>query len=874
MITTIEQSKHIENNLRTTMNIQRIIKTIFRNCIENAGAFRTICSSYFVMILLIVVYFNITISQETKHDPERKLSTPLKTQVRPVDSLNKMDQGEQEDDPNARELYRYKQRVGGDGTIPPNALIKAKQQIDQMRAMMKKSSVRTPFDAGITGWEWLGPGNIGGRIRSILISPTNSNTMWIGSVSGGIWRTDNGGTSWYPINDFMANLAVTSIVMDPIYNNIMYAATGEGFGNVDGVRGAGIFKSIDGGITWNQLPSTANPQFYMVMRLSHHPSATNILLAATSTGVYRSNDGGVSWNLMLGIYAEQVKYHPTNPNRVLCGGSSDFYLSNDGGLNWRQQDTAAANKLPVSTGRCEGDFARSDNTVYVNMDRNGGEVWRSQDGGITWSHYSIDPSKILGTQGGYDNVMWVDPTNSNVILAGYRNLQLSRDGGQTFTIIGGASQFSPAQNVHSDMHMVAPSPQYDGIKNKTIFIGCDGGIYKAVDITVATLSSGWTDLNNNLGITQFYTGAAATDGSLIAGAAQDNDRVQYTPGGGINGWYGAVSGKGGDGTGSVIDFTNPQRVYAEATSLNIERSDDGGKNYSSKTNGISDAGLWVSPLVMDPNNASTLFAGGSQIWKTTNAADSWSQFRKALSGNPLCSAIGIAHGNSNVIWVGYSDGTVSRTLDGGSTWTDVNTNAMPLFTTVTSVAINPYNSNEVFVTFGQYSTGRVWMTSDTGITWFNRSGTGSFSLPAIQINSITYHPQNDNWIYVGTDLGIFASENKGATWKITPLYGSNEGPANVEIAQLFWQGTEYLIAATHGRGMFRSHPLTVVWVDVSNPNPGNGTLLNPFNTVGAALNAAGPGTEIDMKGGTYNEGILAFRKRGVVHIFNGPAIIK
>jgi photosystem II stability/assembly factor-like uncharacterized protein len=267
--------------------------------------------------------------------------------------------------PAERARFRRMQRADEKGEIPFNALAKAKSQLNLIRA---KGNSRTPDDGGIWNWEWLGPGNIGGRIRTILVHPTNTNTMWIGSVSGGIWRTDNGGSSWAPVADFMADLAVTSLVMDPTNSNNMYASTGEGFLNDVGAEnavgnpGAGIFKSIDGGITWFQLPSTNDGRFMWVNRLAHDPSNANILLAATSEDstlpngfhlfigkIWRTTDGGTSWVTTLttpvGIRGcTDVKFSPSDPNIALVGATGALYLSQDGGLHWTLQTDGTSGK--------------------------------------------------------------------------------------------------------------------------------------------------------------------------------------------------------------------------------------------------------------------------------------------------------------------------------------------------------------------------------------------------------------------------------------------------------------------------------------------------------------------------------------------------
>ena len=178
------------------------------------------------------------------------------------------------------------------------------------------------------------------------------------------------------------------------------------------------------------------------------------------------------------------------------------------------------------------------------------------------------------------------------------------------------------------------------------------------------------------------------------------------------------------------------------------------------------------------------------------------------------------------------------------------------------------------LTFGGYISNQVWYTSDGGGSWAVRSGAGANALPAIQVNTIRFHPFVLGWVYIGTDLGIFASEDFGLTWSVLPVYASNEGPANVEVDELFWQGTDYLLAATHGRGMFRTRIQPGVFVDQSNPNPGDGTFGNPFKQIQDGINLQIAGTPLYIRTGTYQQGPVTFSKRGRVVGWNGPLIIK
>ncbi len=783
--------------------------------------------------------------------------------------------------PKQRERERYLRKLDENGEIPPNGLVRAKEHVDAMWERQQKES-GVGADAGLWSWEWLGPGNIGGRVRAILVHPTQTDTMWVGGVAGGIWKTTNGGASWTPLNDFLPSLAVTSLVMDPNDPDVIYAATGEGFSNFDALIGAGIFKSTDGGSTWSQMGNTFT--YPWINRLEHHPSNSGELyggfgfLGLSRGQIRRSTDGGAFWTKILDTpnRPTDIKIHPTQPQYMLVGTATDVYFSQDAGATWTRESDGGAGKLPSSPGRCEVAFASSIFGLvglYVLVNRNQGELWFAQDpfgsGGASWTLKNTG-NNFLGGQGWYNNALFVRGDGSLIVVGGI-DLWRSTDFGSTFTRISDWAKYHTGQSAHADHHIIVRKP--DTIS--TVFVGNDGGIQKANNIDTVTQTSGWTNLANNLGITQFYGGSAAPDGSVIVGGTQDNDSLRFRPQDGVQAWYQAETGDGGF---AAIDFSNPATIFTEYTNLQIEKSTDGGQTYSSATTGLTDAGsnaLFIAPFSMDPNDPTRLIAGGTSIWHTINSAGTWHSLAGPRTGSPRCSAIDIAVGDSQTIWVGYDDGKVSRTTNGGSTWSDRDDNSPGLPDRfVTDIAINPNNSDEVFVTFSGFAGDNVWFTDDDGATWSQRTGPQPDHIPPVPVNTVRFHPADDDWVFIGTDLGVFASEDQGLNWSVTPRYGDFEGPVHTEVSELFWQNDEYLIAATHGRGMFRARPLTVIYVDLAWNGAEDGSQSNPYNTIQEALDAAGNGTAIVIQSGQYLEAPMTIHKRGKISVTGGAVIIK
>jgi len=703
-------------------------------------------------------------------------------------------------------------------------------------------------------WESLGPGNIGGRTRALLIDPDSPDTIYSGAVSGGVWKSIDGGSTFYPLDDMMGNLAITCLAMDPTDSNTIYAGTGEGFFNVDAVRGDGIFKTTDGGATWNQLLFTSsNTNFYYVSRIVISPNNNQTLYAGTTTGIYKSNDGGFSWALV----------HNPGTN----GGCTDLAIRTDA--------TGSAGSDIVFAAM--GNFAQA--TVYRNTDADGLGTWisvlteanmgrtslaiapsnqnviyalsasidgtsnfnnglhavfRSTNGGGTWTAQVRNNSTTVGyrllltnapgyyawgqyyNQGWYDNVIAVDPANSDWVWVGGIDLFRSINGGVDWEI---ASLWWPSSSdneyAHADQHALVFHPDYDGMTNRTLFVGNDGGLYKTTNArdntapinSTTTTNTGhidmtWVSLNNSYSVTQFYHGTAYPDGSTYFGGTQDTGTIRGNDTAGSNNWSEIL---GGDGGYTAVDSANTNILYAENTGISIQKSTDGGLNFSSATSGISDSGAsFINPFWMDPTNPSRLYTGGWYVWRTSDGATSWSQASAITTGNGSISALTTAPSNANYALAGMSDGYIHRTSSATTATSATSwpfTNPRPANGYVSWLTFDPQNAQICYATYSTFGVNHVWRSTDAGATWTSIDGTPPNNIPDIPVHAVVVHPQDSTRLYIGTDLGVFVTNDTGGSWFV-----ENTGFANVVTESLSIQEDNcapHLFAFTHGRGTWR-----------------------------------------------------------------------
>ena len=502
-----------------------------------------------------------------------------------------------------------------------------------------------------------------------------------------------------------------------------------------------------------------------------------MLTANGGDGMFRSTNGGATFTHVSALAATTVVFHPTDSAKAVAAGSGSIAYTSDGGLTWH-----ASTGLPGG-GRTELAYARSNpNIVYASYDSNGGSVLRSINGGVSFTvvHDGTNGS-LLGNQGWYDNVIWVNPVNANDVIVGGISMFESLDGGISWpNNVGGG--------VHADHHAIVEDPRFDGVTNQTVYFGNDGGIYKLDDLSRWS-SSPPLAINTNLGVTQFYGAAGDVATGAIFGGTQDNGTELYTPST-KRSWSVMV---GGDGGRAAADASASGIFYGENQYLNLFRFTTDASSITPITMGLSDAGrpnqtLFIAPFILDPNNSQVLLAGGEFLWRTTNpraASPTWRGLKLSPTGAELVSAIAVAPGNSDAIWVGYDNGAVFKTINGTTaapTWSRVLPPANPF---VTAIAISRFDQNVVYIGRGEFlSGGNVLKTTDGGITWSDAAGTGATALPAAPVHDVKVDPINRSTVYAGSEVGVFVSHDAGGSWALP-----QDGPANVSVDELFWMGS-------------------------------------------------------------------------------------
>jgi photosystem II stability/assembly factor-like uncharacterized protein len=713
------------------------------------------------------------------------------------------------------------------------------------------------------GFTSLGPRRFAGRVRAILVRSDDPHTVWVASATGGLWVSRDDGANWSHADDFLPTLTFSSLVADPSNPEVMYAGSGEIFTFIspEGTwqraqdRGAGIFKTTDGGVTWFQLTDTAG--FSYVSRIAVHPTRPNIVLAATEKGLYRSDTSGRNWTRVVPATATDpdivfldVKFHPSDPGyAVATANDQGIYYSVDGdALVWQHVST-----LPAGLAQGAGTNTRielapsisqpgtwlaihmqeaSPNPLVLIRSSNRGQTWTAVTGSpITCDGLfdaDLTPNNLLTNNRRYTGALWVNPRNPDMILAGGRNLCFSTNGGRNLT--DGRTSFTsypdPDGTLHNDHHALVTIAAASTAA--LVYNGNDGGV-NGLSFNSSPTN---TPLNNNLGIQQFHSAVMNPISGVVVGGAQDIGTLRRSADGV---WTELIGGTdGSDGIFVATDPTDANYWYFGKSSGRIFRSHDGGlmsEGIPGNTN-LEPACFNITPLLLDPTNPNVLYAGCHRLWRTANAkatSVSWIPIL-TVSANHLIRTMAVAPSDPNVMWVGTMTGNGGSPGNGLEVWRkDPNDRACTTFCLIdvsalpnreiSRIAVHPGNSALAYVSLTGWAADglshNLWRrTIDSpfpiSFGWRDISA----GLPPGPIYSVSVHPTIPNWIYAGTNAGLYVSHDDGATWSAI-----TRGPARVPISDLNWVDDHRLVVATYGRGVFvvdeRQNPEHVIVEQVS-----------------------------------------------------------
>ena len=751
------------------------------------------------------------------------------------------------------------------------AQVAPKADADFMRrAYDTYSTMRQSSPYRSLSWSYVGPTNISGRSTDTAVADKNGQRrIYAAYATSGIWKTDDNGTTWQAIWEHMASTSIGDIAVAPSNPDIVWVGTGEANIFRASMAGVGLYKSTDAGATWQHMGLSDTQT---IARIIVHPANPDIVYVAATghewtdnetRGVFKTTNGGKSWDK---IYyksprtgASDLVMDPRNPNvlyasmwqrvrrkwsdpRVEPGYNEGGVIkTTDGGKTW--SDVSQGLPAPEFRGRIGIDLAASKpDTLYALVDNyeignvpppgsrdaygrpmppgkgfiKGADVYRTDDGGKTWrrtSRYDEATNKYLdghsGTYGWVFGQIRVDPTNENTVYSMGLGLNVSRDGGKTFSRVSG---------MHGDHHGLWIDPANPAI----LYNNNDGGFYQSADA-----GKTWK-FAVTAGGAQFYNIEVDSSTPFWAyGSVQDHGsyRGQVDLGKGREG-LAAVSfsnAPGGEGSNHAIDPTNPNIVYSHGFYGNFARTDLGGEpaggrgrggnatNIQPKDPDIELRAQWMAPFIISPHDGSVVYAGYQFLFRSRNRGDSWEKISPDLTDNnraqigenptaiPYQTVVAISESpkKKDLLYVGTDDGRLHTTIDGGKEWTELTTK-LPVRRWISRAVPSMHEEATFYVTqrgredddFAAY----IYKSTDYGRTF--RSITNN--IPAGPVNVIREDPRNPNILYVGTDFGVFVSTNGGDRWEVL---GGNLPSGQVSDLS-FHKRDNMLVISTYGRGVW------------------------------------------------------------------------
>jgi len=690
-------------------------------------------------------------------------------------------------------------------------------------------------------WEFAGPTNIGGRITDIESHPDSPETIYLGAATGGVWKSTNNGSSWEFKFDGVDLISIGDIAIDPNNEDVIYAGTGEANSSSFSFIGNGIYKSTDAGESWEH--SGLELSSYIGRVIVDYDNSSRIYAAVCGNlftpseerGIYRSVDAGETWNRMLfvndTVAGIDLVQHPDNPDilyaamwersrgleyRHSFGEGSGIWKSTDGGDTWNEMTTG----LPTgNVGRPGLAIAKSNpDVLYVFYDMPLFQVgvYKTQDGGDTWTQ--TNDGELYGMNssfGWYFGQVRVHPQDENMVWVMGVPVYRSSNGGDSW-------QENTGWSVHVDNHAM----YFDEINNR-ILLGNDGGLYSSQNN-----GGSWNKINN-LPFTQFYAiDIDYQNPERLVGGTQDNNTIM-TNTGGVDDWSPIL---GGDGMYCLIDYSDPNIVYAEYQWGNLFKSTDGGNNmdYIASAWNVDpdpDRVNWSAPLAMDPVDPNVLYFGTYRVFKSINGGLSWSDVSGDITKGidqyfHTITTIAVSPVNNDIVIAGTGDGLIHISTNAGASWENI-TNGIP-DRWVTHVIADPIDENTIYATISGFrwdeQLPHVYKSTDLGQTWQNISG----DLPELPVNDIVLDPAISDNIYIGTDAGVFFTDNGGEEW-----FMLSDGLPNVAVtAMKIHHPSRSLVIGTYGVSMYRLNLDDIVSVDngVNSQSDIIKVFPNPFST--------------------------------------------
>ncbi len=633
----------------------------------------------------------------------------------------------------------------------------------------------------ISNWQPVGPfshSNTGswssgqGRVGIVHVDPSNSNTVYIGTPAGGIWKSIDSGNTWTALSDNLPQIGVSGIAIDYSNSDVIYISTGDK--DATDTYSIGVMKSIDGGLTWNTTGLTFTNTSTLAGDILIHPTNNQILWCATNVGLQKSSNGGTTWSVVqAGNFSQgSIRLKTDDPSTVYAVSNSKFYRSTNTGDSF----SAVTFGLPSNPGRMIIDVTPANpNYIYLLSANNAGGfqgLFKSTTGGTSWTNVSGTSTNILeSTQSWFDLALAASNTNAEEVYTGCLNVWKSTNGGADFTKLNSWSNPSGAAYTHADIH-------YLGFHGNNLYCGSDGGIYVSDNGGIS-----FTDKTAGAQISQFYKIAVSkqTSGNLVGGL-QDNGGHAYSNGAWKN-YFGA------DGMDAAISPVNQNLYYGFIQ--------NGGGMYVSNNAGNSlgsvvDAptgvtGNWVTPLMV--NSVGEVFSGFDGLYKLNGSTWAIQNTNSVGSGN--LELIAIDPSNDDIMYV--TNGTsLYKSIDKGVNFSSIYSAS----SSITAIDVHSSNSSIIYITTSGNS-GKALKSTDGGNTFTDFSA----GLPNIGKNTIVHQGRHsDNPLYLGTSLGVYYIDDTMTAWE---PFDTNLPNVSVSDLEIHLEDSK-LIAATYGRGIWQT----------------------------------------------------------------------